>query len=137
MDTSLPQLLYLLATALFILGIKRLSKVKTARSGNGLAALGMLLAIVVTLAAPGAVEIEGVLRPIKLSWQMILVGLAIGAGIGALMAKRIQMTGMPELVALLNGVGGLASTFVALSEFWGRDFGADVTSQNVILGGNV
>ena len=137
MDTSLPQLLYLLATALFILGIKRLSKVKTARSGNGLAALGMLLAIVVTLAAPGAVEIEGVLRPIKLSWQMILVGLAIGAGIGALMAKRIQMTGMPELVALLNGVGGLASTFVALSEFWGRDFGADVTSQNVILGGSV
>lgn len=126
---STAQAFYLLAAALFILGIKRLGKVKTARSGNQLAGIGMLLAIVVTLVSPGG--------DIQLDWNMVAIGLAIGTGVGVLMAKRVEMTGMPELVALLNGVGGLASTFVALSEFWGRDFGTQITPDNVILGPDV
>jgi NAD(P) transhydrogenase subunit beta len=105
-------LLYLVATFLFILGIKRLSKVRTARSGNQLAAVGMLLAVLVTLVSP-----EG---GIELSWTTVLIGLALGGAVGGTMAKRVEMTGMPEMVALLNGFGGLASTVVALAEFWGR-----------------
>lgn len=105
-------LLYLVATFLFILGIKRLSKVRTARSGNQLASVGMLLAVLVTLVAP-----EG---GIELSWTTVIIGLALGATVGGTMAKRVEMTGMPEMVALLNGFGGLASTVVALAEFWGR-----------------
>lgn len=111
-DFKIPGLLYLVATFLFILGIKRLSKVRTARSGNQLAAIGMLLAVVVTLVAP-----EG---GVALSWTTVLIGLALGGTIGGIMAKRVEMTGMPEMVALLNGFGGLASTMVALAEFWGR-----------------
>ncbi|MHC4379462.1 MAG: NAD(P)(+) transhydrogenase (Re/Si-specific) subunit beta [Planctomycetota bacterium] len=111
-DFKISGLLYLVATALFILGIKRLSKVRTAQSGNQLAAIGMLLAVVVTLVAP-----EG---GIALSWTTVLIGLALGGTIGGVMAKKVEMTGMPEMVALLNGFGGLASTMVALAEFWGR-----------------
>lgn len=110
-------LLYLVATVLFILGIKRLSKVRTARSGNQLAAVGMLLAIVVTLVSP-----EG---GIGLDWTTVIAGIALGGLVGGVMAKRVEMTGMPELVALFNGFGGLASTFVAVTEFWGR-YGAKV-----------
>ena len=110
-------LLYLVATALFVLGIKRLSKVRTAQSGNQLAAVGMLLAVIVTLVAP-----EG---GIALDWTTVVIGLLLGGVVGGVMAKRVEMTGMPELVALLNGFGGLASVMVALAEFWGRFVAAD------------
>ena len=132
---SFAQLLYLVATALFIMGIKKLSKVKTARSGNALAAVGMGLAIVVTLVAPGA--------GIALDWNMIIIGCLAGGGLGLIMAKRVEMTGMPELVALLNGFGGLASTFVALSEFWGRYLEPNLSGtaassdEGLLLGGAV
>ncbi|MBT3340765.1 MAG: NAD(P)(+) transhydrogenase (Re/Si-specific) subunit beta [Planctomycetes bacterium] len=133
---SFAQLLYLVATALFIMGIKKLSKVKTARSGNALAAVGMGLAIVITLVAPGL--------GIKLNWPMVAMGCLGGGLLGLIMAKRVEMTGMPELVALLNGFGGLASTFVALSEFWGRYLGqTDLTAtaassdEGLLLGGAV
>ncbi|MCH2111549.1 MAG: NAD(P)(+) transhydrogenase (Re/Si-specific) subunit beta [Planctomycetes bacterium] len=124
-DFDSVQLLYLLATTLFILGIKRLSKVKTARSGNTLAALGMLVAIVVTLASPGS--------GVQLSWESIGIGVGIGGLLGLVMARKVEMTGMPELVALFNGVGGAASSLVALSEFWGRGFGA-AGSDDLLLG---
>ncbi|MCP4094383.1 MAG: NAD(P)(+) transhydrogenase (Re/Si-specific) subunit beta [Planctomycetes bacterium] len=113
-------MLYLVATFLFILGIKRLSKVRTARSGNQLAAVGMLLAIVVTLVSP-----EG---GIELGWTTVVAGLLLGGLVGGVMAKRVEMTGMPELVALFNGFGGLASTFVAVTEFWGR-FGSTTSGS--------
>jgi NAD(P) transhydrogenase subunit beta len=127
-------LLYLVATFLFILGIKRLSKVRTARSGNQLAAIGMLLAIVVTLVSP-----EG---GVDLGWTTVAVGLILGGLVGGVLAKRVEMTGMPELVALFNGFGGLASTFVAVTEFWGRfgnvDIGTPVDAAgDVVLGGSV
>ncbi len=110
-DFDPTKLLYLLATALFIYGIKLLSKVSTARRGNAVAGLGMLLAIVTTLAAP-----EG---GIELSWTYIVAGVLVGGVIGTVMAKRVEMTGMPEMVALFNGFGGAASLLVALAVFWG------------------
>jgi len=130
-------LLYLVATAFFILGIKRLSKVKTARSGNQLSAIGMLIAIVVT-----AYKLNFIGGPdgATLNWSTVLIGIAIGGGLGAIMAKRVEMTGMPELVALLNGFGGLASTMVAFTDFYGLGgngsetaLGAGVWSVAIIL----
>ncbi|MDP6129323.1 MAG: NAD(P)(+) transhydrogenase (Re/Si-specific) subunit beta, partial [Planctomycetota bacterium] len=82
---SIDQLLYLVATAFFIVGIKRLSKVKTARSGNLLAAVGMALAIAVTLITPGA--------GIQLDWKVVAVGAIMGTLIGGVMAKKVEMTG--------------------------------------------
>ncbi len=95
-------LCYLLAASLFIFGIKGLGHPRTAVRGNLLGAVGMLLAIVVTL----------VDREI-LGWGWIIAGLVIGTGVGVVMAVRIQMTAMPQLVALYNGFGGIASALVA------------------------
>ncbi len=96
--------LYLVATVLFILGLKRLSRVRTARSGNQLAGLGMLLAIVTALAETP--DISG--------W-MIVVGLIIGGIGGGFLARWVQMTQMPEMVAAFNGLGGGASMFVGMA----------------------
>ena len=90
--------LYIAAAVLFILGIKRLGKVKTARSGNQVASLGMLVALI------------GVLVEAKvLDWTMASIALGIGTVIGVLLATRVQMTSMPELVGAFNGLGGAAS----------------------------
>ncbi|MBC8405362.1 MAG: NAD(P)(+) transhydrogenase (Re/Si-specific) subunit beta [Planctomycetes bacterium] len=107
--STLAGIVYLIATALFIFGVKNLSKVRTAQKGNQLAALGMLVAVVTTL-----VEYSG------LDWTIVIAGLVVGGGIGGLYAKKVEMTGMPELVALFNGFGGLASVLVAMSDYWGR-----------------
>ncbi len=111
-DAAVWDIGYLMAAALFILGIKRLSSPRTAPQGNRMGAMGMFLAVLVTLAR---MQSEGVI-----GWELIVGGLAIGAIIGALMATRVEMTGMPELVALFNGFGGGASALVALSEVLGR-----------------
>ena len=100
--------LYLLATVLFILGIKGLCKVKSARTGNMLAAVGMLVAIVAALWA------GNVLSP---TW--IAIGLVVGGLIGGVLAARVPLTAMPELVAAFNGTGGAASVFVALASLAG------------------
>ena len=99
---------YLLSASMFIVGIKRLSSPRTAPSGNRLGAQGMLLAVLVTLMK---LQSEGII-----GWELIVGGLAIGSLIGYLMATRVEMTGMPELVALFNGFGGAASALVGLSE---------------------
>ncbi len=99
---------YLISASLFIMGIKKLSSPRTAPEGNSLGAMGMLLAVVVTLAK---LQTEGVI-----GWELIIGGLVIGSLIGYLMATRVEMTGMPELVALFNGFGGGASALVGLSE---------------------
>lgn len=101
------QLTYLVAASLFILGLKKLGSPATARNGNVISAVGMLLAIVATL-----------LDQQVLNYEMILVGLAIGAGIGAIAAYKVQMTEMPQMVGLLNGLGGAASALIAVAEFW-------------------
>jgi H+-translocating NAD(P) transhydrogenase subunit beta len=101
-------LAYLFAAILFIQGIRRLSKVRTAKSGNTLSALGMLIAIVVTM-----VVVSG-----GADWPFILVGLVVGSGIGLVAAQRVEMTQMPEMVALFNGFGGAASALVSLALFF-------------------
>ncbi len=101
-------LLYLLSAVLFILGLKGLTGVRTARRGNLMAATAMLLAVVTTLLELGVVD-----------YRWIAAGLVVGSVIGAIAALRVQMTGMPELVALFNGFGGGASALVAGSIIWG------------------
>lgn len=99
-------LAYLLSAILFILGLKNLSSPKTARRGNQLAMTAMLIAIVVTLTKN---EI--------LDFTLIIVGLIIGSAIGAIIARKVQMTAVPQMVALFNGLGGCASALVALAEY--------------------
>ena len=99
--------LYLLSSILFIMGLKGLTRVRTARRGNRLSSLAMLIAIVATLIHMGVV-----------SYTWIAVGLIIGALIGAVAATKVEMTSMPEMVALFNGCGGASSALVALSVVW-------------------
>ncbi|MDM3852781.1 MAG: NAD(P)(+) transhydrogenase (Re/Si-specific) subunit beta [Aphanizomenon gracile PMC627.10] len=101
------QLTYLVAASLFILGLKKLGSPASARNGNLIAAVGMLLAIVATL-----------LDQQVLNYEMILVGLAIGSVIGTVIAYKVQMTEMPQMVGLLNGLGGASSALIAVAEFW-------------------
>ncbi|MGF1669571.1 MAG: NAD(P)(+) transhydrogenase (Re/Si-specific) subunit beta [Balneolaceae bacterium] len=103
---NLIQIAYLVATGLFIFGIKRLGSPATARSGNQLAASGMFLGVIVTL-----FEREIV------SFEYIIIGVLIGGVIGAIFAKKVPMTSMPEMVAIFNGFGGGASALVAWGEF--------------------
>jgi NAD(P) transhydrogenase subunit beta len=102
---ALINFVYIVAAVLFVLGIKMLGSAKTARRGNMVSAIGMLLAVVVTLLYKG------------LDYKWILLGLAVGALIGAVAAKRVRMTAMPEMVALFNGFGGLASLLVGWAEY--------------------
>ena len=101
------QITYLVAASLFILGLKKLGSPATARNGNLVAAVGMLLAIIATL-----------LDQHVLNYEMILVGLAIGSVIGTVIAYKVQMTEMPQMVGLLNGLGGASSALIAVAEFW-------------------
>lgn len=107
------QLTYLVAASLFIIGLKKLGSPATARNGNLLASVGMLLAVIATL-----------LDRQVLNYQMILLSLAIGSAVGAIAAYKVQMTEMPQMVGLLNGLGGAASALVAVGEFW-RLVGSD------------
>ena len=99
-------LLYLLAGVLFILGLRGLGSPRTARRGNLIAAVGMLVAVLVTVAS--LIDDTGVL------WWTIGAGLIIGGAIGAVFAVRVQMTAMPQLVAAFNGFGGGASALALL-----------------------
>ncbi|NNF57156.1 MAG: NAD(P)(+) transhydrogenase (Re/Si-specific) subunit beta [Rhodothermaceae bacterium] len=98
-------LAYLVAAALFIFGLKRLSSPVTARGGNRMAALGMLIAVLAALFEEQILNIPE-----------LIGGLALGGLIGVLLAKRVAMTSMPELVAAFNGFGGIASALVAGAE---------------------
>jgi NAD(P) transhydrogenase subunit beta len=102
---------YLLSAALFIFGLKKLGHPRTAPRGNQYGAMGMLVAVVTTV-------IDMQLASGEMNWVLIIAGLAIGSLIGIVMAVKVEMTGMPELVALFNGFGGAASALVALSETW-------------------
>ncbi len=99
---------YLFSAILFIMGLKKLGHPRTAPRGNQLGALGMLVAVVVTVAS---MQLEG-----GAQWTLIIAGMILGSLIGYWMAVRVEMTGMPEMVALFNGFGGAASALVALSE---------------------
>ncbi len=106
MNANLIEIAYLIAAVLFIVGIKGLTKPKTAVLGNQLSALGMLIAVVVTLFDRNII-----------SFEWIIAGALIGTLIGIVLAVKIRMTAMPQLVALLNGFGGGASVAVAAAEY--------------------
>ena len=116
-------LFYLISAVCFILGLKRLSHPKTARSGNFLAALGMLIAIAATLASSDVLDL-----------QLIVIGIGTGAVIGLLFATRVQMTEMPQMVAIFNGLGGAASALVASSEFFKIDNLSFIICLSVFIG---
>ena len=99
---------YVLASVLFILGIKKLSHPRTARNGNMIAFIGMMIAIVATLIAKHEFEID---------FQLIAIGIVVGIIIGATFAIKVEMTQMPQMVAIFNGFGGGASALVAAAEF--------------------
>ena len=98
---------YLVAITFFVMGIKKLGRVKTAKQGNTLAAWGMFFAIVLTVVNMSIV-----------TWDQVIVFAFAGAAIGIYASRTVAMTGMPQLVALFNGFGGLASALVAVSYFF-------------------
>ncbi len=112
-EQSLIQLMYLAAAVLFIFGLKRMGHPRTAVQGNLLGVLGMLLAIVAALVD---VDWQARLAEVRVEWSnytLIAVGAVVGSVIGAVVAQRVQMTAMPQMVALFNGLGGAASVLVA------------------------
>ncbi|MGA7614770.1 MAG: NAD(P)(+) transhydrogenase (Re/Si-specific) subunit beta [Thermoanaerobaculia bacterium] len=113
---NIIELLYLISAALFIFGLKGLTKVRDARRGNGISALAMLIALVATLLEIGLVD-----------YRWILIGLVVGTAIGTWGALKVQMTEMPEMVALFNGFGGGASALVAISTVY-----LDVLERHVL-----
>ena len=119
---------YVLAAALFILGLKLLGHPSSARKGNALSSIAMLLAIVVTLFDQQIVNFE-----------LIVIAMIAGSIVGIFAARLIAMTAMPELVSLLNGIGGLASLFVAWSTIEGNSqlshFVLIVTFLALLIGG--
>ena len=105
MSSNLANLLYLITIVTFILALRFLSNPATARRGNQIGAAGMVLAVVVTWIRIGTT-----------SWWAIALGMLIGGGFGALAARKVRMTAMPQMVALFNGVGGGAAALIALAE---------------------
>jgi NAD(P) transhydrogenase subunit beta len=105
-DPNLKSVLYIVAFALFIIGLSGLTGPKTAVRGNRIAAVGMVIAVVATL----------LVDPFH-NWLLIVVGLVVGTAIGVPAARRVKMTEMPQLVALFNGVGGGAVALISWAEF--------------------
>ena len=104
---NIKYIAYLISAIFFIFGLKNLSSARTARKGNFLSSFGMFIAIIVTLLDRQIVD-----------FTFIIAGVIIGGLIGTIAARKVQMTAMPQLVAVFNGFGGGASTLVALAEFY-------------------
>ncbi|MBM7540765.1 NAD(P)(+) transhydrogenase (Re/Si-specific) subunit beta [Amphibacillus cookii] len=105
-NDTIINLLYILAAILFIVGLKMLGNAQKARQGNLISALGMLIAILAALVSHDVLQ-----------WQWIAIGMIAGAIVGAVAARLVAMTAMPEMVALFNGFGGAASLLVGWSEY--------------------
>ncbi len=127
MSEELINATYIIAAALFIFGLKQLGSPATAVRGNLLSAVGMFIAVVVTLFSRGIIE-----------FQWIIAGIIVGGAIGAVTAKKVAMTSMPEMVALFNGSGGLASLLVgwaALYNTGNTTFTVVTILLSVLIGG--
>jgi len=116
----MTEIAYLASAVAFIVGLKLLGAPRTARTGNRIAAAGMLAAIVVTLVTEDIV-----------GWWTVGAGLVVGAAIGAWLAVRVQMTSMPQLVAAFNGFGGIASALVAFVAVVQADLGG-IAAETVV-----
>ncbi|MAJ33946.1 MAG: NAD synthetase [Candidatus Marinimicrobia bacterium] len=113
---------YVLSSVLFILGIKKLSHPKTARNGNLLAFIAMFIAIIATLISYD-----------QLDYKIIFIGIAIGAIIGSIFAVKVEMTQMPQMVAIFNGFGGAASALVAAAEYLDLSQPSTFTLTTIVL----
>ena len=114
--------LYIVAFSLFIIGLKRGTHPTSAKQGNMIAAAGMAVAVVTTLLLDGMGN-----------WGLIVIGLAVGSAIGFIASVRVQMTEMPQMVALYNGVGGGAVALIAWSELrHGISVGGDIPLEELI-----
>lgn len=122
MDTTIfINVVYIISAALFIFGLKLLGHPSSARKGNMLSAVAMLIAIVVTLLDQHIV-----------SFSWILISVIAGSAVGVYVSKKVEMTGMPELVSFFNGVGGLASAAVAVAAMVGSDLTSGLATISVI-----
>src|SRR6201987_2152 len=110
MNANLSALLYLVAGALFILSLLGLSSPASSRRGNLLGMIGMAIAVATTLASH--VPADGI------AWLLVVLAVAIGGGIGAVIARRVPMTSMPELVAAFHSLVGMAAVLVAAGAFY-------------------
>ncbi len=118
MDVSLiANLAYIVSAVLFVFGLKMLGSPATARRGNMLSSIGMLIAVVAGLSAEGIVD-----------YKLIAIGMVVGAILGASAARLVAMTSMPEMVALFNGTGGVASLLVG----WGTLYNSDVSTFTAV-----
>jgi NAD(P) transhydrogenase subunit beta len=113
MDANITALLYLVAGVLFILALRGLSSPESSRQGNMLGMAGMAIAIGTTLVSHPPADMTG--------WLLIVVGIAIGGGIGAIIARKVPMTSMPELVAAFHSLVGMAAVLVAAGAFYAPD----------------
>ena len=102
--------LYLLATLLFVFGIKRLTSIRTCSQGNRISEVAMLLSVVAVL----------LISP-SINWYVVVAGILVGGGVGMFLARKTPTTQMPELVAALNGFGGVASALVAIGDVLTHD----------------
>ena len=119
MDPDLINAFYILAFVLFIVGLRMLRGPRTAVTGNYVAAVGMLIAVVATLLQDGVGDFE-----------LIAVGLAVGTAVGVPSARSVKMTAIPQMVALFNGVGGGAVALISYAEF--REAGGDIELERLI-----
>src|SRR5271163_3062925 len=110
MSANLSALLYLVAGVLFILSLRGLSSPASSRQGNLFGMVGMAIAVATTLAAHPPAD--------GIAWVLVILGVAIGGGIGAVIARRVPMTSMPELVAAFHSLVGMAAVLVAAGAFY-------------------
>ncbi len=126
MNANLSALLYLVAGVLFIMSLRGLSSPASSRQGNFFGMIGMAIAVGTTLAAHPPAD--------ALGWVLVILGIAIGGGIGAVIAKRVPMTSMPELVAAFHSLVGMAAVLVAAGAFYAPEaFGILDPATNKIV----
>ncbi|MCA9034142.1 MAG: NAD(P)(+) transhydrogenase (Re/Si-specific) subunit beta [Planctomycetaceae bacterium] len=121
MNTALIDLCYLISAVMFIIGLKGMTRPRTAVRGNLIGSAAMLLAVIATLMHYQVVSYAG-----------LIVGMLIGSVIGVILALRVEMTAMPQLVALFNGLGGGASVLVAGAWLAGKEFAGDLAANNSV-----
>jgi NAD(P) transhydrogenase subunit beta len=115
---------FFVSAIMLVISLNRLSSPKTAPFGNQLGAAGLVLATIATF----------FLAEVERNYVLIIIAILIGGGVGYLMAQRVQMTAMPQMIAILNGMGGAASALIAVTEFMGNSDMDRTTVLSAVLG---